>query len=262
MKNPTDLPDETDSDGGDAGDLPDTPSPDRQPEAHEDPEAPSSGESALGVLQVIHDLESRLDSTFSIRQALQGDLDTAHAKIAALQGRNEELLERITFLEARDDLTMRLQLELDSLREEKAGSEQSAIQLQSRVSELSDEKTVLEKDITEAASALAGMKRKAGELQSEVLRLRDASSFEEITDILAETKAKLAQASARVSELETELEAGAAAKDAIVCDLRENQEHVRNLHRAIEELKTNQEDLEKKIIGAFTQITDELRIFL
>ncbi|MHC5035828.1 MAG: hypothetical protein ACYTHM_00800 [Planctomycetota bacterium] len=262
MKNSADPPEAEEPHGEVTGESTESPPPESKGAAEVGAPSSDDPETAPGVLQVIHDLERRLDSTFSIREGLEADLDAAGGKISLLQNRNAELLKRIAFLEARDNLAAQLQSELDSLHEEKAGSERTTDQLRSQVSDLQEAKQNLEKDVTQAQSALDGMKIKAGDLQTEVLRLQDMTSVEEITDILAETKAKLARASERVRDLESELEADGIAKEGLQRDLQDHRREVQDLRQEVEALKTDQEHLEGRLVRALTQISDELRVFL
>ncbi|MHC5035826.1 MAG: hypothetical protein ACYTHM_00790 [Planctomycetota bacterium] len=218
------------------------PSPDRSGENQD----PAFGEKdTASVVQVLRDLQERLDHAYSIREALEADIEAANVNLSALQGQNDALRKRVEFLETRDKLAVQLQSELDFLHEEKASSVKTIRTLESRVSDLTQRKTTLEKDVKASHSALADMKRKAVELQMKVVQLQDkAAAMGEVQSLLTETKEQLAQATDRVRDLESELDTQSIAREASERNLRRIQRVAEELRREIAELKSTHETLE------------------
>ncbi|MHC4599009.1 MAG: hypothetical protein ACYS47_08395 [Planctomycetota bacterium] len=220
--------DDADGSGGDPGPL--------DSEAH-----------TTDAVKVIRDLQERLDYAYSIREALESDIEGANAKLSGLIGENDELRKRIDFLETRDKLAAQLQSELEFLQDEKSDSVRTIHTLESRVSDLDAQKSALEKEVSSVHGSLAEMKKKAVELQTEVIRRRDhAATLENISTTLDETKAKLAQATERVSSLEAQLDTSSIAKDSVDLDLERMKQVSRGLRREIEALQSARETLEKE----------------
>jgi chromosome segregation ATPase len=199
------------------------------------------------VVQVIRDLQDRLDYAYSIREALEADIEAANAGIASLRGENDGLRERIEFLEAREKLAVQLESELEFLHDEKSSSVRAIHALESSVSELTGQKKALEKDLSVTRAALSDVKTKAVELQMKVVELQDqAAIMGDLSGILAETKTELAQATDRVRHLELELDASVIAKESSERDLERKKKALLELRRETDDLKSSQETLEKE----------------
>jgi chromosome segregation protein len=199
------------------------------------------------VVQVIRDLQERLDYAYSIREALEADVETANAAMASLQGQNAGLKERIEFLETRDKLAVQLQSELDFLHDEKANSVREIQTLESRASDLTARNDALEKDLATARAISADMKKKAVELQMEVVRLQDrAASLGDLSGALETARSELAGATERVRELEAELDAASIAGSAAERDTRRMREVNESLRSEIEDIRSKREALEEE----------------
>jgi chromosome segregation ATPase len=190
------------------------------------------------IIAIIEDLQSELDVTYELKEALEADLATQQKKLSEEESVSAELETRVKLLEAKAALVEQLREEMSFVEEERNTITRRLEEVTATLEQVTQERDSLAEQKVVHETRLEEFQNDKIALEAKILNLEETvTDMDRLGQELAKAEESSRVLDEKVQNLQGTLEAAEASKSALELDLATARERVRDQDGQIEELR-------------------------